>query len=146
METPRGTVVSLVTRENDRVATIDVDVAAVCARCAAGKGCGAGLLAGTGPKRRIEAVAGHELGLRPGDTVELSLEPRSLLYASFVAYGAPLIGALSAAAIAYALSFGDAEAAAASLAGVVAGVVFSRLYLGRRACLNRFEPTVSRVL
>lgn len=146
METPRGTVVSLVTRGRDRVATIDVDVAAVCARCAAGKGCGAGLLTGSGPRRRIEAIAGEELRLQPGDTVEVSLEPRSILHAAFVAYGAPLVGALAAAAIAYGLSFGDVEAAAASLIGIATGMFASRLYLGRRACLERFEPSVSRVL
>ena len=146
MESPRGTVVSLMTRGSEFVATIDVDVKAACARCAAGKGCGAGLLTGTGPTRRIEAVAGQGIRLQPGDTVEVSLKPRNILHAAFVAYGAPLAGALTAAAIAYGLSFGDVEAAAASLVGMAAGMVLSRLYLNRPACLSRFKPTVSKVI
>ena len=46
MDTPKGTVVSVMTRGDRFVATVNVDVSAVCARCAAGRGCGAGLLIG----------------------------------------------------------------------------------------------------
>jgi positive regulator of sigma E activity len=146
MDTPRGTVVSVMTRGDRLVATVDVDVSNVCARCAAGKGCGAGLLIGSGSTRHIEATVGPDLRLAPGDTVEVRLEPRSILHAAFVAYGAPLVGALIAAAIAYGLSLGDVEAASASLVGVAVGMFAGRLYLKRPECLRRFEPTVSSVL
>lgn len=96
--------------------------------------------------RRVDATVGPELRPEPGDTVEVSLEPHNVLHAAFVAYGAPLAGALTTAAVAYGLSFGDAEAAAASLVGVAVGMIVGRLYLNRPACLGRFEPTVSRVL
>lgn len=137
---------SVMTRGDRIVATIGVDVSTVCARCAAGKGCGAGLLIGAGATRHVEAVAGRELRLSPGDTVEVRLAPRSILHAALVAYGAPLAGALTAAAVAYGLSFGDVEAAAASLAGLAVGMFVSRLYLKKPACLSRFEPTVSKVI
>jgi positive regulator of sigma E activity len=103
-------------------------------------------LIGSGATRQVEATIGPDLRPEPGDTVEVSLEPHSVLHAAFVAYGAPLVGALTAAAIAYGLSFGDVEAAAASLIGVALGMFAGRLYLNRPACLSRFEPTVSRVL
>lgn len=146
METPRGTVVSVATRGDRLVATVEVDVSTVCARCAAGRGCGAGLLTGTGSTRQIEALADAGQHLSPGDRVDVSLEPRSILRAAFIAYGFPLAGALAGAAIAYGLSLRDTGASVLSLVGVIFGAALSRQHLKQPACLGRYEPTVSKVI
>ena len=44
MENPTGRVVSLVDKRSGARAVVEVDAASACPRCAAGKGCGAGLL------------------------------------------------------------------------------------------------------
>lgn len=146
MDKPTGTVVELLHGADGRRATIAVEADMVCARCAAGKGCGAGLLAGSGRARRIEAAVDDELRLTVGDTVRIKLAPRSLLSASVHGYGAPLLGLLTASLVAYVMSLGDIEAAAASLAGMAVGVFISRLYLQRPSCLGRFHPRVDAVL
>lgn len=143
MEHPCGTVRSLiVTPEGERV-IVDVDVRGQCRRCAAGKGCGAGLLNGTGNRRRIEARARAGLSLATGDTVELELAPRDILHAAVTVYGIPMFAALLSATAAYSLALGDAAAAIAALAGLGTGLLASRWYLGRPACLARFTPTVT---
>jgi sigma-E factor negative regulatory protein RseC len=143
MEHPCGTVRSVLgTAEGERV-IVEVDVRAVCSRCAAGKGCGAGLLTGKGNRRQIEARARTGLALAAGDTVELELAPRELLRAAATVYGIPMLGALLAAAAAYGLALGEAAAAIAALAGLGTGLLASRWYLGRPACMARFIPTVT---
>ena len=143
MEHPCGIVRSvLATTEGERV-IVDVDVREACSRCAAGKGCGAGLLGGTGNRRQVEARTRSGLALAEGDTVQLELAPRGLLHAAATVYGIPMAGALPAAAAAHGLALGDAAAALAALAGLVAGLLASRWYLGRPACLGRFTPLVT---
>ena len=129
-----------------RKAVVDVDVAAVCVRCADGTGCGAGLFRGAGPIRRVEARIPPGLEPREGDTVRVALEPRDLLHAALAVYGPPLLGAATAAGIAYGLSQTDVETAAAALFGMAVGAFASRMYLKRPACLSRFVPTVERIL
>ena len=104
METPTGTVVSLTNRAGDLRAVIEVDVAAVCPRCAAGKGCGAGILGAGRGNRRVEVAVDPDLHLGEGDEVQLTLAPDSILRASVIVYGIPMLGALIAAALAYGLS------------------------------------------
>lgn len=143
MEHPRGTVRSVLSSGAGERVIVDVDVRAVCSRCASGKGCGAGLLTGKGARRQIEARAPAGLALAEGDAVELELAPRDLLHAALTVYGIPMLGALLAAATAYGLALGEAAAATAALAGLGAGLLASRWYLGRPACLARFTPLVT---
>lgn len=142
MDTPTGTIVSIVDRAGELRAVIEVDVAAVCSRCAEGKGCGAGILgAGRGIKR-VEIVIDPGFQLSEGDQVQLTLAPDSILRASIIVYGIPLLGAVVGAAAAYGLSFGDLGAAIAALAGLGAGLLFSRRRLNRAACQREFVPTM----
>ena len=97
MDNPTGTVVGILHAAGGRRVTVEVDSAAVCGRCAAGKGCGAGLLMASGRSRHVEVAVGKRVELIVGDTVQLKLAPRSIVGAAMYAYGAPLFGAHAAA-------------------------------------------------
>jgi sigma-E factor negative regulatory protein RseC len=145
MDNPVGKVLSLVDRPDGAHALVAVQNAPVCARCAAGKGCGAGLLATPNGEQRIEAHIPAGLEVEINDNVEVSLAPASLLHAAAVVYGIPMLGALLAAAVAYSASLGDAGAAVASLLGLGAGLVVSRSRLRKPGCLRSFTPSVKRL-
>jgi len=138
--------VSLVDSTNGARAVVIVDVAAACPRCAAGKGCGAGLFASGGSNRQIEATIRPGLDIAEEDIVEIVLAPDNLLQAAIIVYGLPMLGAVGAAAIAYALSLGDAAAAVAALLGLGSGLAISRWRLRQTDCLQRFVPIIERRL
>ena len=135
---------SLVDHGDGKRAVVAVEVAAACPRCAAGKGCGAGLLTGTSGVRQVEASIGSGLNLTEGDNVEISLAPDNLLRAAIMVYGIPMLGAGIGAIVAFGLSLGDAAAAGAALLGLGLGLVVSRGRLRQESCLSRFVPTVER--
>ncbi|MGB5625274.1 MAG: SoxR reducing system RseC family protein [Woeseiaceae bacterium] len=142
MEHPRGRIISVQHSELPPYALVEVDTMVQCARCAAGKGCGAGLLGGTTGSRRVEALIGAGLTVSEGDEVRIELEPRNLLQASLIVYGVPLVSAIVAAALAYSADLGDLDAALAALGGIVAGLLFVRFRLRKANCLRQFTPTV----
>lgn len=142
MEHPRGRIISLQHSEHAPCALVEVDATVQCARCAAGKGCGAALLGGTTGSRRVEALIGAGLTVSEGDEVRIALEPRNLLQASLIVYGAPLVAAIAAAALAYLADLGDLDAAMAAIGGIAIGLLFARFRLRRANCLRQFTPTV----
>lgn len=144
MDNPTGRIVSLVDSDNGARAVVVVEVAAACPRCAAGKGCGAGLLTGDGGERQVEASIRAGLSLATGDIVEISLAPDNLLHAAIIVYGLPMLGAAIGAVIAFGLSLGDAAAAIAALLGLGCGLLISRWRLQQESCLSRFVPTIER--
>ena len=137
---------SLVDSSNGARAVVAVDLASACPRCAAGKGCGAGLFASGGSDRQVEATIQPGLDIAADDLVEIALAPDNLLQAAIIVYGLPMLGAVVAAAIAYALSLGDAAAAVAALLGLGSGLALSRWRLRQTACLQRFVPSIERRL
>ena len=141
MDTPEGKVVEIVRSAAGERAIVDVDAAAACPRCAAGRGCGAGILQGSGKTRRVEVLIDHGLTLREGDSVRLQLEGSSVLKASAIVYGIPLAGAAIGAAFAYLLGLGDGGASVLAIAGLAAGFLVGRRRLQRRECLAAFTPT-----
>lgn len=145
MDHPTGTIVATGGTQDPARVVVEVAARTACARCAAGRGCGAGLFSGSA-RRQVEARV--RAGLRPaqGDTVVLEVADRTLLQAAAVVYGIPLVAALIGGGLALALSLGDAAAAAASLAGLTAGLAASRYYLRRPGCLGRYVPTVTAVV
>ena len=143
MENPRGQILSVYAVKSDNYAVVEIDARATCARCAAGKGCGAGLLGGEGATRQVEAMIASDIDVQQGDDVYISLEPKNLLQASMLVYGLPLCGAVLAAAAAYGLGLGDGTAAVTALAGIAAGFVLARLRLQNVRCLRQFVPTVT---
>lgn len=144
MDNPTGRVVSLADGRGGARAVVEVDVAAACPRCAAGKGCGAGLMQ-PGGTRRIEVQIPDGIEPRVNDRVEVSLAPHNVLQAAITVYGFPLTGGLAGATFAYALELGDTAAALAALMGVAGGFAASRWRLRQGPCLSRFTPTVERL-
>ncbi len=136
MDHPRGRVLTV--SKDTPSAVVEVATAIGCARCAAGKGCGAGILGGS--RRRVEAHIAAGIDVHEGDEVSLSLAPRHLLNAALIVYGLPLGGALLGAAVAYSLGFGDLYAALAGLAGIAAGIVIARHRAARDQC--ELSPTI----
>lgn len=146
MDNPVGTIQTIDYGPDEHRLTVAVDVSTACPRCAAGKGCGAGIFSGRERTRRVDAVANQSQILAVGDTVQLQLTETSLLSAASFVYGIPLAGALGAAALAYGLRLGDAAAAVAALVGLGLGVLIARWRLAEPNCLRRFVPRVQEKL
>ena len=136
---------SLVDNADGVRAIVDVDVAASCPRCAAGKGCGAGLLTSGSSSRQVEATIRPGLDVAKDDVVEISLAPDNILRAAAIIYGLPMLGAIVAAALAYAFSLGDVAAAIAALIGLGSGLLAGRWRLRRTSCMRQFIPSVERL-
>ena len=83
--------------------------------------------------------------LRAGDQVNLELSPESLLRASILVYGLPLVGVIAA------LLFGrlivgpldDATAIGLAIVGLVTGLLAGRMHISRDQCLERFVPAIA---
>ena len=117
MKDPQGTIVEIVRDSRGVTAIVDVDAEAVCARCASGRGCGAGIFGARTGRRRIDIAVGKNLELGEGDIVDIQLAPRNVL---------------------------GAGAATMALGGLAGGVLIGRRRLRDDACLARFTPVVSR--
>jgi sigma-E factor negative regulatory protein RseC len=125
---------------------VEIAAAPGCARCASGKGCGAGVLAGDERPRSVEALIAHGLLVREGDRVSIQLAPKNLLRAALIVYGLPLTGAIGASAAAYVLGASDPAAVAMALVGAGLGLLLGRLRLRQARCLRDFTPTVTERL
>lgn len=146
MNHPTGTIQSIQTGAQGPRAIVKVDARAACPRCAAGKGCGAGLFGDTGREATVEALIGSDMRLDPGDAVQLRLAPAGLLGAAATVYGLPLLGALVAAGVAWLLRLGDAAAAMLAIPGLLTGFLLGRARLKRVDCINDLVPTVEKKL
>ncbi|MBT8108760.1 MAG: SoxR reducing system RseC family protein [Gammaproteobacteria bacterium] len=142
MDSPRGRVLSIHCDAEVRRAEVEVTSAQRCARCASGKGCGAGLVGNDGRLRRVSALvpAGCELAI--GDEVRIELAPDSLLGAALIAYGLPLAGAVVGAGAGYLAGLEDVAAATTALAGLAVGVFIGRARLRRGRSRRCFRPTI----
>lgn len=139
---PQGKVISIVRDGEGTRAIVTVDAAAICPRCAAGKGCGAGIFGASASVRRLEVSLAPGVEVSEGDTVSLSLGSRNLLQAAIIVYGWPLLGAITGVLLAFLGDLDDAGAAASALAGLAVGIALARVRLGHKDCLSRFSPTV----
>ncbi len=141
MDSPVGRIVTV----GPGHATVSVDAAQVCARCAAGKGCGAGLLTGASRLRLIDVDVPPGMDLKPGDDVKLTIAPSHLLHAAVLAYGLPLAGVVIALGIAWIMSrtLNDVLAVVLAICGLVAGGLLGRHFLNQHGCLKNLVPTVS---
>lgn len=146
MENPRGIVIAVDRVEPSPHALVQVDATISCARCAEGKGCGAGLLGGNAGPRRVDALVSSGLTIDEGDEVRIELAPTNLLRASMIVYGLPLTGAVAGALISHLLGLGDLYAAITGLGGVIVGLYVARLRLRASSCLRKFTPTITERL
>ena len=146
MQDPHGQVVSICRVDDGQRAEVVVDASAVCPRCAAGKGCGAGLLGAGMRGRTIDASVDAGLEIAVGDTVGLTLRPANLLRAAGIVYGYPLFGVLLGAG--GTLLFGGTDAAAAmlALAGIAVGALIARRRLAEPDCMTAFSPSIGEKL
>ena len=143
MDNPQGRILSIHRDESPPHAVVEVAASLRCARCAAGKGCGAGLLGGDPKLRRVDALITQDLDLVEGDQVAIELASDNLLRASVIVYGLPLFGAVTGAAVAWLAGADDLGAAIAALAGVSVGILTGRLRLQRTGCLRTFTPVIT---
>ena len=125
-------------------AEVEVADAPSCPRCAAGKGCGAGLLGSARASRRVRARISHGLAVHSGDAVRMELLPRRLLHAALIVYGLPLAGGVIAAGLAFLAGLGDLAATVAGLAGLAVGMLAGRRRAARRHC--EFTPVIVEVV
>lgn len=125
-------------------ATVAVERTAACPRCAAGKGCGAGLLSGSTRSALLDVPLAPNSSFREGDEVRLTLEPAHLLRATLLVYGLPLAGMVLMLAAGWLISspLTDAEAIAYAVAGLAAGLLAGRRQLNRHDCLRQFVPKI----
>lgn len=141
MNSPVGTIVAI----NERTATVQVERTAACPRCAAGRGCGAGLLSGSTRPALLDVALAPGSRYTEGDEVRLMLEPSDLLQATLLVYGLPLAGAVLMLLAGWLLAspLSDPEAIAFAVAGLAAGLLAGRRQLNRRDCLKRFVPRIA---
>lgn len=144
MEKTRGRILSILSDGSS--ATVEVDTATFCERCASGKGCGAGIFGSDRGPRRIEAPIVDHAELKAGDEVQIELAPQSVLRAAWIVYGIPLGGALVAAGIAYVAGMSDGGSLLAIIAGLVLGGYIGRRRLRDSDCLRQLTPVITRRL
>lgn len=137
---PQGQIIAIGAAADRALVAIAPEV--VCKRCAAGKGCGAGLLGGRRGPAQITASVANGLDLAVGDEVAISLQPQHVLRAAVLVYGVPLAAANAATALAYLAGLGDGATACAALAGLFAGLGAARLRLRQSQCLQDFTPAI----
>ncbi len=140
MDSPLGKIVAI----GRGSATVTVERTVACPRCAAGKGCGAGLLSGGGTSALLQVPLSPDSSLREGDEVRLTLEPSHLLRATLLVYGLPLAGIVLMLITGWFISrpLTDAAAIAYAIAGLAAGILASHRQLNRHECLKHFVPKI----
>lgn len=140
MDTPEAKVLAV---DGER-ATVSVDRAAICARCAAGRGCGAGLFGVRRQPAVIEVRLAAGVVVEAGDCVRLEFASARLLHAAWLAYGLPLASMIGAVLLAARIAPANELAAVLFAAcGLVAGAVYGRRLLLQSGCLSQCVPTAS---
>ncbi|WP_077528887.1 SoxR reducing system RseC family protein, partial [Vreelandella utahensis] len=121
-----------------------------CPRCAAGEGCGQGLLgamrSGPAPGEFWVTVPGGER-VAPGDWVLLRMAPSALVAGAGLVYLVPLLGLVLGALLAEGLvGGGDGVTTVAGIGGLAAGLLLARYRLRDARLAGRFEPVLVRRL
>lgn len=136
-----ATVISLA----DGTARVEIADRSICPRCAAGKGCGAGIFGSSRASIALTVRVAAGLKIAVGDQVTLSLAPADLVHAALYVYGAPLGGLLLASGMAYLLvdPLTDALALGFSVFGLLAGGIVGRFLARRDECVSQMSPSIS---
>lgn len=115
-----------------------------CARCAAGNGCGGGLLGRWLGDRLHRVRVVHAGGIAVGDCVVIGLDERALLRLAAAVYGIPLAALIGGAVAAEALYGTDSAALAGAAAGLAGGFAWVRAFSRKMSANRRFQPAVLR--
>lgn len=142
MEKVQGRVLSVSLVNGERRALLDVERQAICARCAAGKGCGAAVFGGEAGSRQLHAEIASGIEVREGQLVEIAMQSGDILRAAGTVYGLPMAGALVGAAAGWGLELGDAAAAGMAMVGVAGGFGVARRRLRQEGCLRHLAPEI----
>ncbi len=140
MNFPRAKILAV----HNSYAIVSVTPGASCLRCAAGNGCGAGLMSTANRDREIKVPLADGSQFKAGDRVELAIPATGLLRGAVYAYGLPLAGMVLALAIARLMqgALPDLIAVLVAAAGLAAAWAGSRLSLQRAQCFLRFQPEI----
>jgi sigma-E factor negative regulatory protein RseC len=142
MEKVQGKVLSVSLVKGERRALLEVERQAICARCAAGKGCGAAVFGGEAGSRQLHAVIASGIDVREGQLVEIAMQSGDILRAAGTVYGLPMLGALVGAAAGWGLELGDVAAAGMAMAGLAVGFGVARRRLRQEGCLRHLTPAI----
>ena len=144
MESASGKISAL----NGAIATVEVASPLACQRCAAGKGCGAGIFQTAAKPRQIEVRIPPGMLVRRGDAIELMIGPKFLLRAAMLAYGLPLAGVVLFPGLAWLTigSIADSAGIVLAIAGLAAGLLAGRQILRRESVCEQFVPAIGRGL
>lgn len=112
----------VIRRDGNRV-VLELQRGSACGHCEMSQGCGTGALGRLLGKRLRPLVIETDQDYRPGDEVELALPEASLVRASLLVYGFPLLGMLLGGLLASAIGASDWLVAVAVFAGFLAGFV-----------------------
>lgn len=109
-----------------------------CGGCVSAKVCGAEPGSRRLVARRFALV--NDENLQVGDRIVVGVTSSTLLRASMTAYGLPLLLMLVSGVTAQKLIGGDGAAAAATLAGLLVGLVLVRLWAKRSSARGELTP------
>jgi len=110
----------VISRDGNRV-VLELQRGSACGHCEMSQGCGTGALGRLLGKRLRPLVIETEKDCQPGDEVELALPEASLVRASLLVYGLPLLGMLLGGSTASLFYVSDWLVPVASIAGFAAG-------------------------
>lgn len=124
-----GVVCELRQTASGALAQVRIEAARNCPRCAAGRGCGAGLFARRSRVALLDVPCGAESGLETGQPVTVSVAGRPLLWISLAAYGLPLAGIVLASGAAWLAGADEGFAILAAVGGLAGGAGLARCRL-----------------
>ena len=136
-----NTVIAKIVSISGRTAMVDVGSVPVCPRCAAGKGCGAGLFGANAGAITLNVELPASGAFNAGESVRLAIPSSRLLRASMLAYGLPLLGALSLTMFGWLIvqPLSDAAAALFAMSGLLIGFFVGRRRLKKESCARQFQ-------
>ncbi len=111
------------------LAQVRVEAVRSCPRCAAGRGCGAGLIARRSRVARVDVPCGAESGFEIGQPVTVSVAGRPLFRIALAAYGLPLAGIVLGSGAAWLAGVGESFAILAAAGGLAGGAGLARCRL-----------------
>jgi sigma-E factor negative regulatory protein RseC len=125
-------------------ATVVVSSPLACRRCAAGKGCGAGIFQDAAQSRQICVEIPPDMVVQVGDNIEIAIASRHLLRAAMLAYALPLMTMLISLGALWALSDtpGDGQGIVIAVSGLAAGFAVSRWLLKQESVCEQFVPVI----
>lgn len=116
-----------------------------CPRCAAGQGCGGGLLGRWLGDRLHRVRVVHQGGLSVGDCVVIGLEERMLVRATLIVYGIPLFALFAGAALGGWLGGGsEAWTVTGGALGLAGGFSWLKWFSRKIRGDRRYQPVVLR--